>query len=127
MPPVNGSLGLCKERASAKKWQFPNETRERAAQLLLVSPRAAQILRACVIMPLFLNLAGTARCDVHARQSGRNERLILGAGGCAAGRGADGATHHPYPAPIPDVPTHLTGRRFALPRLRCGLNYPVFE
>jgi len=47
MPPVNGWLCNCKERASAKKRLFPSETMEPAAQLLLISPGAAQILRAC--------------------------------------------------------------------------------
>jgi len=46
MPPVNGWLCNCKERASAKKRLFPNETTEPAAQLLLNAPGAAQILRA---------------------------------------------------------------------------------
>jgi len=44
--PVNGNLCLRKERASAGKRLFPNETKERAAQLLLASPGTAQILRA---------------------------------------------------------------------------------
>jgi len=46
MPPVNGWLCNRKERASAKNRLFPNETTEPAAQLLLNSPGAAQILRA---------------------------------------------------------------------------------
>jgi hypothetical protein len=46
MPPVNGWLCTCTERASAKKRLFSSETMERAAQLLLDSPGAAQILRA---------------------------------------------------------------------------------
>jgi len=44
--PVNGRSCFCKERASAKKRLFPKETPWRAAQLLLMPRRAAQILRA---------------------------------------------------------------------------------
>jgi len=46
LPPVNGRLCHCKERATAKNRLFPNETMEPAAQLLLISRGAAQILRA---------------------------------------------------------------------------------
>ena len=45
MPPVNGRLCHRKERASAGNGLFPNETMEPAAQLLLISRGAAQILR----------------------------------------------------------------------------------
>jgi hypothetical protein len=60
-------LSVCKEHASAKKRLFPNEPVEPAAQLLLDSPGAAQILRAYDILLLFLILVGKSRCDVPAR------------------------------------------------------------
>jgi hypothetical protein len=46
VPPVNGRLCHCKERATAKNRLFPNESMRPAAQLLLSSGGAAQILRA---------------------------------------------------------------------------------
>jgi len=44
--PVNGRFRFCRDRATAKKRLFPNETMDAAAQLLLNPRRAAQILRA---------------------------------------------------------------------------------
>jgi hypothetical protein len=46
MAHVNGRSRSCTERASTKNPRFPNEPTERAAQLLLIFPGAAQILRA---------------------------------------------------------------------------------
>jgi len=46
MPPVNGWSYTCTEHASAKNPLIPNETKKPAAQLLLNSRGAAQILRA---------------------------------------------------------------------------------
>jgi len=46
LPPVNGWSYTCKEHASAENRPFPNETKKLAAQLLLNSRGAAQILRA---------------------------------------------------------------------------------
>lgn len=70
MPDDNGGLFACKERASAGKPLFPRKPVEAAAQLLLNSPGAAQILRAP-------DSAGRSGRDLVSRRRSAEHRLGL--------------------------------------------------